>query len=63
MGKELREVERIKDEVKKAHTMTDLRSILKILGIHVTTQTAGIKINQHHYIQQVLVEFSMENAK
>ncbi len=43
--------------------MKDLGSVSKILGIHVTHQADGIKIDQGHYIQQVLVEFGMEHAK
>ncbi len=64
LGKNLKEVERVKNEVKKLHVMKDLGSISKILGIHVTHQTDGsIKIDQGHYIQQVLAEFGMEHAK
>jgi hypothetical protein len=64
LGKSLKEVERVKNEVKKLHAMKDLGSISKILGIHVTHQTDGsIKIDQGHYIQQVLAEFGMEHAK
>src|SRR5213079_417523 len=42
----------------------DLGAVSKILGIHVTHQTDGsIKIDQGHYIQQVLAEFGMEHSK
>ena len=44
--------------------MKDLESISKILGIHMTTQWDNIiKTNQHHYIQQMLAEFSMKHSK
>ena len=44
--------------------MKNLRAISKILGIYVTHKTNRfIKINQDYYIQQVLVEFGMENSK
>ena len=44
--------------------MKNLSSISKILEIHVTHQTDDfIKINQNHYIQQVLAKFDMKHAK
>jgi transposase InsO family protein len=64
LAKSLKEIERVKNQIKKAHIMKDLGAISKILGIHVTHQPNGsIKIDQNHYIQQVLVEFGMEHAK
>src|SRR5436190_9400127 len=64
LAKSLKEIEQVKNQIKKAHIMKDLEAILKILGIHVTHKFNGsIKIDQGHYIQQVLIEFSMENAK
>ena len=64
LAKSLKEIEQVKNQIKKAHIMKDLEAILKILGIHVTHKFNGsIKIDQGHYIQQVLVEFGMENAK
>src|SRR5947207_9228384 len=63
-SKDLKEMKRVKNEVKKLHIMKDLGAVSKILGIHVTHQTDGsIKIDQGHYIQQVLAEFGMEHAK
>ena len=41
-----------------------MREVKKILGIHVTRgPNRSVKIDQHHYIQQVLVEFGMENTR
>ena len=63
LGKNLGEVECVKNEMKKLHIMKNLKSILKILEIHMMHQSEDIKINQHHYIQQVLVEFDMQHVK
>src|SRR5438034_3448258 len=44
--------------------MKNLNSISKILEIHVMHQINNfIKINQNHYIQQMLTEFDMKHAK
>ena len=44
--------------------MKNIGEVLKILGIHVTRESnSSIKIDQNHYINQILVEFGMENAK
>ena len=59
LGKNLGEVECVKNEMKKLHIMKNLKSISKILEIHMMHQLDSIKIDQHHYIQQVLVKFDM----
>src|SRR5438034_11620159 len=43
--------------------MKDMGEVSKILGIHVTRPNGFVRIDQNHYIQQILVEFGMENAK
>src|SRR5436190_19890116 len=63
LEKNLRKIEHIKNQIKKLHVMKNLKSISKILEIHMMHQLDDIKINQHHYIQQVLVKFDMQYAK
>ena len=43
--------------------MKDMGEVSKILGIHVTRPNGFVRIGQNHYIQQILTEFGMENAK
>src|SRR5438034_6606707 len=43
--------------------MKDMGEVSKILGIHVTRPNGFVRIDQNHYIQQILTEFGMENAK
>ena len=44
--------------------MKNIGKVSKILGIHVTRESnSSIKIDQNHYIHQILVKFSMKNAK
>ncbi len=44
--------------------MKNLEAVSKILRIHVTHNTdRSIKIDQGHYIQQMLVKFDMEHVK
>ena len=63
-SKDLKEMKCVKNEVKKLHIMKDLRAVSKILEIHMTHKTdSSIKINQAHYIQQVLAEFDMKHSK
>ena len=63
-SKDLKKMKCVKNEIKKLHIMKYLRAVSKILGIHVTHKTDGsIKINQDHYIQQVLIKFDMQHAK
>jgi hypothetical protein len=59
------DIEQVKNQVKKAHIMKDMGEVSKVLGIHVTkpNNTGSVRINQNHYIHQILVEFGMENAK
>ncbi len=58
------DVERVKNLVKKAHTMKDMGEVSKVLGIHVTRPSGGgLQIDQSHYIHQILMEFGMDNAK
>ena len=64
LNNNLKKVKWVKNKIKKLHVMKNLSSISKILEIHVTHQTDDfIKINQNHYIQQVLAEFDMKHAK
>src|SRR5947207_14064055 len=63
LEKNLGEVECVKNDMKKLHIMKNLKFISKILEIHMTHQFDNIKINQHHYIQQVLIKFDMQHAK
>src|SRR5881394_2810812 len=64
LGKNLKKVKQVKNKIKKLHVMKNLSSISKSLKIHVTHQINNfIKINQDHYIQQVLAEFDMKHAK
>jgi hypothetical protein len=37
--------------------------VSKILSIHVTRPNGFVRINQSHYIHQILMEFGMENSK
>src|SRR5436190_1017624 len=54
----------VKNEIKKLHIMKNLKTVSKILEIHMTHKTDDfIKINQAHYIQQVLAEFDMKHSK
>ena len=45
--------------------MKNMRKVSKILDIHVTRPTNNefVRINQNHYIQQILMKFSMKNMK
>src|SRR5205809_4586025 len=64
LDKNLNKVKQVKNEIKKLHVMKNLNSISKILEIHMMHQTDNfIKIDQGHYIQQVLAEFDMKHAK
>ena len=40
-----------------------MREVSKILNIHVTRSNEFVQIDQNHYIQQILTEFDMKNAK
>src|SRR5947207_14138991 len=63
-SKDLKKMKHVKNEIKKLHIMKDLKTVSKILGIHMTHKTDdSIKINQAHYIQQVLAEFDMKHSK
>ena len=63
LEKNLKKVKWVKNEIKKLHVMKNLNSISKILELHMTHQTDDfIKIDQDHYIQQVLAEFDMKHA-
>ena len=62
--KNLKEVEQVKNNIKKTHIIKNLEAVFKILEIHITHKIDRfIKIDQDHYIQQVLVKFDMENLK
>ena len=62
--KDKSDIKRVKKLIKKTHSMKNIGEVLKVLGIHVTRESnSSIKINQNHYINQILVEFGMENAK
>src|SRR5881394_3029035 len=63
LEKNLREIKCVKNQIKKLHVIKNLRSISKILEIHMMHQLDSIKIDQHHYIQQVLVKFDMQHTK
>ena|SRR5438034_9161012 len=64
LEKNLKKVKQVKNEIKKLYVIKNLNSISKILEIHVMHQTDNfIKIDQDHYIQQVLAEFDMKHAK
>ncbi len=64
LEKNLKKVKQVKNEIKKLHVIKNLNSISKILEIHMTHQINNfIKIDQDHYIQQVLAEFDMKHAK
>src|SRR5436190_3770560 len=64
LEKNLKKVKQVKNKIKKLHVMKNLNFISKILEIHMTYQTDNfIKIDQNHYIQQVLAEFDMKHAK
>ena len=58
------DIEQIKKQIKSAHIMKNMREVLKILDIHVTkSNNEFVQINQNHYIQQILMKFSMKNTK
>ena len=57
------DVEQVKKLIKKMHIIKNMKKVSKILEIHVIRETSDIKINQDHYIHQILTEFSMEKAK
>jgi transposase InsO family protein len=65
LAKNESDVKRVKKQIKKAHLMKDIREVSKVLGIRVTrpTNTGFVRIDQSHYIQQILMEFGMENSK
>src|SRR5439155_990025 len=64
LAKNESEIIQVKNKIKKVHIMKDLGEVKKILGIHVTRgPNRSVKIDQHHYIQRVLVEFGMENTR
>ena len=64
LAKNESDIERVKKQIKKAHLMKDMGAVSKVLGIHVTRPNTGfVRIDQNHYIQQILMEFGMENAK
>ena len=57
------DIEQIKKLIKKMHIMKNMKEISKILKIHVIRKTSDIKIDQDHYIHQILTEFDMKKAK
>ena len=59
------DVEQIKKLIKNKHIMKNMREVSKILNIHVTRSINNefVWIDQNHYIQQILTEFDMKNAK
>jgi len=58
------DVKQIKKLIKKMHIMKNMKKVSKILEIHVTRGTSdSIKIDQSHYIHQILTEFDIEKAK
>ena len=63
-AKDKSDIEWVKKLIKKTHSMKNIEKVLKILSIHVTRKSnSSIKIDQNHYINQILVKFSMKNAK
>ena len=63
-AKDKSDIEQIKKLIKKTHSMKNIKEVSKILSIHVTRESnSSIKINQNHYIHQILVKFSMKNTK
>jgi hypothetical protein len=56
------EVEDIRRALQCKYKMTDLGRARTFLGIHIEQSTAGIKIHQQGYIQQILARFNMTNA-
>ena len=64
LAKDFREIEQVKNQIKKIHIMKNLKAIDKILEIHMMHQfNSFIKIDQNYYIQQVLIEFDMKHVK
>ncbi|MBW0477281.1 hypothetical protein O181_016996 [Austropuccinia psidii MF-1] len=55
--------EDFKAKIKTFFDMEDLRSVKYALGIRITQSTEGISMIQDKLIQQILSEFTLENAR
>lgn len=65
IGKDKRAIQNLKDALRKRFDMTDLGPVSYYLGMSVTRDRPGgtITLSQKGYIQKVLREFRLENAK
>lgn len=62
-GNETQEIERVKEELKAFHPMTDTGLIDKLLGIQFTWLDGSIRLDQEIYASQILDEFEMTDCK
>lgn len=63
IGKELAEIEAIKEKLKKFHPMRDMGQVEKLLGIRFTWKKDSIQLDQGTYAKQILEEFGMADCK
>jgi transposase InsO family protein len=62
-GKDNKDIESIKEKLKRFHPMKDLGLAKKILGIRITWTKDSIRLDQEFYARSILEEFEMMNAR
>lgn len=65
MGKDIKKIDRLKQELDKSFAMKDLGSTKQILGMEITCDRSGRKLwlSQEWYIEKVLERFNMNAVK
>lgn len=61
-GKDIKDIESTKDQLKSFHPMKDSGPAQKILGIRITQTKDSIQLDQETYAQSILEEFDMLNS-
>ena len=61
-SKEVKEIDTVKQKLKKFHPMTDSGLVKKLLGIRFTWRNGSIRLDQESYANQILEEFGMADC-
>lgn len=62
-SKEVKEIDTVKQKLKKLHPMTDSRSVKRLLGIRFTWKKDGpIRLDQESYARHILEKFGMADC-
>ena len=62
-GKDIKDIESTKDQLKSFHPMKDSGLAQKILGVHITWTKDSIRLDQEVYAKSILEEFGMTESK